>query len=61
MWELNTFSVSLDQSLLLALEDESRWAVKNGLTHRKTLPNYLDYLYLDGLQGVKPEAVMIFR
>ena len=61
MWAGNTFSVTLDQSLLLALEDESRWAIKHGLTRTTKIPNYLDFIYLDGLSGVKPEAVRILR
>jgi NitT/TauT family transport system substrate-binding protein len=55
------FRVSLGQSLLLSLEDESRWAIKNRLTKATTIPNYLDYIYFDGLKSVKPEAVMIIR
>jgi len=56
-----TFGVSLDQSLLLALEDESRWAIENGLTQETKVPNYLDFIYLDGLASVKPKAVRIMR
>jgi hypothetical protein len=28
---------------------------------RKTIPNYLDFIYMDGLLAVKPEAVSILR
>ena len=61
IWTGNTFSVTLDQSLLLALEDESRWAIKNGLIGKSEIPNYLDFIYLDGLASVKPKAVRILR
>ena len=60
-WPDNTFRVTLDQSLLLALEDESRWAIKGGLTKETKVPNYLDFIYLDGLASVKPKAVKILR
>jgi len=60
-WADANFSVSLDQSLLLALEDESRWAIENGLTQETKVPNYLDFIYLDGLASVKPKAVRIMR
>ncbi len=56
-----TSVVSLDQSLLLALEDESRWAIEGGLTRETRVPNYLDFIYLDGLASVKPKAVRILR
>jgi NitT/TauT family transport system substrate-binding protein len=61
VWDSHTFGVSLDQALLLALEDESQWAIKSGLTNAKKVPNYLDFIHLDGLQAVKPEAVRIVR
>ncbi|MBI5101385.1 MAG: NrtA/SsuA/CpmA family ABC transporter substrate-binding protein [Nitrospirae bacterium] len=61
IWDANDFSVKLDQSLLLSLEDESRWAIKNKLTTATKVPNYLDYIYRDGLASVKPEAVRILK
>ncbi len=60
-WADADFSVSLDQSLILALEDETRWAIKGGLTNETKVPNYLDYIYIDGLASVKPKAVKILR
>ncbi|MBT0664045.1 ABC transporter substrate-binding protein [Geobacter pelophilus] len=60
-WPNARFTVSLDQSLLLALEDESRWAVNSGLIPQRDIPNYLDFIYFDGLRSVKPEAVRILR
>ena len=53
--------LSLDQSLILALEDESRWAIKGKLTSASKVPNYLHYIYFDGLKSVKPTAVNILK
>jgi NitT/TauT family transport system substrate-binding protein len=61
LWVGSDFRVTLDQSLLLALEDESHWAIKNKLTPARAIPDYLDFIYFDGLQSVKPEALMILR
>jgi len=61
IWANTSFRVSLDQSLLLALEDESRWAIEGGLTRETKVPNYLDFIYLDGLASIKPKAVKILR
>jgi NitT/TauT family transport system substrate-binding protein len=61
MWQDNYYTVSLDQPLILALEDESRWAIQNRLTDAENVPNYLDFIYFDGLQSVKPKAVRILR
>ena len=51
--------IALEQSLLLILEDEARWIIENKLTDKTEVPNYLDFIYFDALQKVKPEAVMI--
>lgn len=53
------FSLSLDQPLILAMEDEARWMISKSLTTEKMVPNFLDYLYVDGLKAVKPGAVRI--
>ncbi len=61
VWADTNFRVSLDQALILALEDESLWAIKNGLTNAVKVPNYLNFMYVDGLHDVKPDAVKILR
>lgn len=61
IWADNDFSVTLDQSLLLVLEDESRWAIIGKLTAAEKVPNYLDYIYLDGLNSVRPSSARILR
>ena len=61
MWPLENFSVTLDQSLLFALEDEARWAIKGGLTDKTKVPNFLNFIYSEGLESVKPDAVRILR
>ena len=60
-WDSPVFRISLDQSLLVTLEAEARWAIKNKLTETTEIPNYLDYIYLDALEKVKPDAVGIIR
>ncbi len=61
VWSQNQFSLSLDQSLILAMEDEARWMVSNNLTGEKKTPDFSSYIYADGLKSVKPEAVNIIR
>ncbi|MCX9012390.1 MAG: NrtA/SsuA/CpmA family ABC transporter substrate-binding protein [Candidatus Methanoperedens sp.] len=61
IWSENQFSLSLDQSLILAMEDEARWMIKNNLTTEKAVPNFLDYIYVDGLKAIKPGSVNIIR
>lgn len=61
IWAETDFQVALNQSLVLAMEDESRWAIKNGLTRKAKVPNFLDFIYFDGLKSVRPQAVRILR
>ncbi|MFB3885380.1 MAG: ABC transporter substrate-binding protein [Thermodesulfobacteriota bacterium] len=61
IWPRYQFALSLDQSLLSAMEDEARWMIKNKLTNEKQVPDFLNYMYVDGLKAVKPEGVNIIR
>lgn len=60
-WPVHNFGVKLPQALLLAMEDQARWRIENKLTNKLKVPNYLDYIYVDGLEAVNPEAVTIIR
>ena len=60
-WEEFTFEISLDQSMLINIESEARWAIANKLTNAEEVPNYLDYIYSDALEQVNPDAVTIIR
>ena len=57
----NRFDLSLEQNLLLIMEDESRWAVKNKIVEAKGPPNFLNAVYVDGLVAVKPRSVTVIR
>ncbi len=59
VWSQNQFSLSLDQSLLVAMQDEAQWLINNNLTNALFVPNFVDYVYVDGLNSVKPGAVNI--
>ncbi|HXU94632.1 MAG TPA: NrtA/SsuA/CpmA family ABC transporter substrate-binding protein [Gallionella sp.] len=54
-------NVSLPQALLFLLESEARWAVKNGLTDRQELPDYLNLVDVEDLRSLRPQVVTIVR
>jgi len=60
-WTKTQFAVRLDQSLLTLLEDEGRWAIRNRLVEGQKIPNYLNFLYVDGLSKIKPDAVSVIH
>jgi len=57
VWDAFNYRVRFDQTLLIALEDETRWAMRNGHTDRTTMPDFRKHIHLDTLRAVKPEAV----
>ncbi|MES2825162.1 MAG: NrtA/SsuA/CpmA family ABC transporter substrate-binding protein [Pseudomonadota bacterium] len=59
-FDANDFYLTLDQTLLLALSDETRWAMKQGLV-QGPIPNYLDYIRQEPLESVLPNAIKIIR
>ncbi len=61
VWPDYNFAVLLDQSLIVAMEDEARWMIGHKLTQEKQVPNFSDYLYENALKALKPEAVRIIR
>ncbi len=61
VWSRNQFALALDQSLVLAMEDEARWMINNNLTNATTVPNFMDYVYVDGLETVKPNSVNLIK
>lgn len=61
VWEDNRFLVALDRSLLLTLEEESRWTIQQMPGRKQKLPNFLDYIHLDAMDRANPEAVTIIH
>jgi ABC-type nitrate/sulfonate/bicarbonate transport system substrate-binding protein len=59
VWQRNQFSLTLDQSLIIAMEDEARWMIENNLTNETSVPNFLTHIYTDGLERVKPGSVYL--
>ena len=60
-WPTYRFKLGLDQGLILALEDESRWAVSASLVPARPMPNFLDYMYLDAMAAVAPTVVTVIH
>jgi NitT/TauT family transport system substrate-binding protein len=54
-----TYNVSLDQGLLLVLEDEAAWEIQNRLADQTKIPNFLDYIDPRPLLKVDPKAVRL--
>lgn len=51
------FIISLDQAMLLALDDQARWAMRAGLVKPGPVPNFLEAMKYQDLEAVLPTAV----
>ena len=61
LWPIFNFEVKLEQELLPVMGDQARWAITNKITDQKKVPDYLDFIYFDGLKKIKPEAITIIH
>jgi ABC-type nitrate/sulfonate/bicarbonate transport system substrate-binding protein len=61
VWPKNRFALSLDQGLIIAMEDESRWVIDSNLISDQKMPYYPDYIYWQGLKKVKPSSVTVIH
>lgn len=61
VWNSFSYQLVLDHRLVITLEDETRWAMKNQLTDKTVMPAYRNFIHLDSLRAVKPEAVKAQR
>jgi len=61
VWSNYQFTVSLDQSQVLAMQDEAQWLITNNLTTATSTPNFLNYFYFNALTQIDPAAVTIIH
>jgi len=51
------YNLTLDHSLLIALEDEARWFIDNRHLEKKKIPNFLDHIYFKAMEAIKPDGI----
>ena len=61
IWPEHSFSVLLDQALVVAMEDQARWIMSHDQAGKRQMPDFLDSICAEGLEAVKPEAVKLIR
>jgi ABC-type nitrate/sulfonate/bicarbonate transport system substrate-binding protein len=61
LWPKLDLSITLHQPLVLLLESQARWALREGLVDGDEIPDYTSHMYLDALRDLKPEAVTVIR
>ncbi|MFC1750101.1 ABC transporter substrate-binding protein [Pseudomonadota bacterium] len=61
LWPEISLSVAFEHDTLLLMESQARWAMENQLTQTESMPNLLDFISLDTLYELKPQAVTVIR
>jgi NitT/TauT family transport system substrate-binding protein len=51
--------VTLSHALVVALEDEARWAIENAFTETQDTPDFQKLMSVDAMRAVKPAAVTV--
>lgn len=57
LFDPDDYVVTLDQAMLIAMDDQTRWAMKRGLVPPGPVPNYLNLTRFEELQAVQRTAV----
>jgi len=58
-WPDYDFTAKLGQSLILNLEDQARWMINEEVGSARIPPDFMDFIYTDALEAVRPGAVTI--
>ena len=56
-----SYGLFLEKPFLIMLEDEARWSIEREESYTRDVPNFLEFIYFDGLESVKPAGVSIIR
>lgn len=61
-WPYYHFTLRLGMGMLMTLEDQARWIIKHAAANSSpNMPNFLDFIDVDPLLAVNPEAVRITK
>lgn len=61
IWPEHEFALSLNQSLILALEDQARWLLGESSAETTPVPDFSNYVEIEPLRRLRPESVNVVR
>lgn len=59
IWAFSQYRLTLDQAMLMGLEDTARWYLQQSGESRRPLPNFIKLIDDRPLRAVRPEAVQL--
>jgi NitT/TauT family transport system substrate-binding protein len=60
-WPVFKFAITLDQGLILSLEDQAEWGRRQGLVQPGSMPNFLKHIDTAPLRAVSPHSITIIE
>ena len=61
IWQSSRFNIALDQSMLILMEEISRWFIAEKLTTAQRVPNFLDSVDTVPLEKLRPQSITIMQ
>ncbi len=61
VWPKHEFALTLDFSLVAAMDGEARWLIENHSTRAPRVPDFTKLIYRDGLDAVRPSSVNLMQ
>jgi ABC-type nitrate/sulfonate/bicarbonate transport system substrate-binding protein len=61
LWNIVDFDLSLGEGLLRTLEGEAKWVIRKKMYPTIQMPDFMEYIYFDALEKVKPSGIHIDR
>lgn len=58
VWPSMVFQIGFQQSSLLLMESQARWAIAQQLTTSAQMPNFLDAIHIDELQELTQQSLI---
>jgi len=58
-WRKSEYGLSFNQGLVISMEDQARWMIRNKLVQQIKMPDFLNYFQVEPLARVVPKAVQI--
>ena len=61
VWEDQQIELSFPQAMVVAMDGEKRWLVKNRLVNGAKAPDYTHFIYVDAMEKVKKQAITVIK
>jgi len=61
LFQLANYQITLNENILTILESQAAWFILKEKTSQTSIPNFIDYIYFQGIDSVSPETNRIIH